>query len=571
VGPTLWERLRSGTATVHMESVHRRKNGDLFPVEISSTYVRFGQREYLCGFARDITDRKRAEQALRESEERWRALFENAPVVIGTLDRRGEVLSLNRSRGAAGEPAVGQIAYASAGAETQARFQAGLAAVFEGHPVAFELEYVAPHGGRGVDYVSLAPIHHDAGVAAAILVALDVTERTRAEEEKNRLQAQLIQAQKMEAVGRLAGGVAHDFNNLLTAILGYSELALVNLDQAGSSAQSLVGIRDVVQQAKALTQQILAFSRRQVLTMTVVDLTAELLAVAKMLSRLIGEHIVVETRLESSLGHVRADSFQLRQVLFNLAINARDAMPQGGRLTLGTGNVSLPDDVAQNLRDTPRGEYVLLTVSDTGTGMDAATQSHLFEPFFTTKDPGRGTGLGLATVYGIVKQHGGHIDVRSAPGSGTQFRILLPCVTDELRKGGGVSALASVGRGGETILVVEDEPAVRELTAQGLSANGYQVLSAASPAEALDLARGHARPLDLLLTDVVMPGMNGRELYDRLASERPGLRVLFMSGYAGDAFAPQGGLIEEGRHFIQKPFSLAELSRQMRQILDSET
>jgi two-component system cell cycle sensor histidine kinase/response regulator CckA len=394
-------------------------------------------------------------------------------------------------------------------------------------------------------------------------------ETKRAEEEKDRLQAQLIHAQKMEAIGRLAGGVAHDFNNLLTAILGYAELAMMGLPEGGRAAQCLSGIRDVVRQSQGLTQQILAFSRRQMLKMAVIDLNAELLSAGKMLRRLIGEDVEIETVLQPGLGHVRADSSQLQQVLVNLAVNARDAMAGGGKLTITTAGVSLSEQAVLGTPEVRPGEYVLLTVADSGGGMDAATLSHIFEPFFTTKELGRGTGLGLATVYGIVKQHGGHIDVQSTPGVGTVFRIYLPRVEETADADLPESAPPPVAQGEETILVAEDDPLVRDLTCRLLSARGYRVLSAPAPLQALDLARAHAGEISLLITDIVMPGMNGRELYRRLAAERPGIKVLFMSGYAGEALSDHGGGLEEGLHFLQKPFGISNLARHVRQILDN--
>ena len=394
-------------------------------------------------------------------------------------------------------------------------------------------------------------------------------ETRRAEEEKDRLQAQLLHAQKMEAIGRLAGGVAHDFNNLLTAILGYAELATMGLPEGGRAAQCLSGIREVVRQSQALTQQILAFSRRQMLKMAVVDLNAELLSAGKMLRRLIGEDVEIETVLQPDLGHVRADSSQLQQILVNLAVNARDAMAEGGRLTIKTADVSLSEEALLGTPEVRPGAYVRLTVADSGGGMDAATLSRIFEPFFTTKELGRGTGLGLATVYGIVKQPGGHIDVESTPGVGTVFQIYLPRVAETAETDLPDGAPPAVAQGEETILVAEDEPLVCDLTCRLLSARGYRVLSALTPLQALDVARGHPGAIALLITDIVMPGMNGRELYRRLAAERPGIRVLFMSGYAGEALSDHGGGLEEGLHFLQKPFGIADLARHVREILDS--
>ena len=386
---------------------------------------------------------------------------------------------------------------------------------------------------------------------------MDVTERRSLEE-------QLVQAQKMEAVGRLAGGIAHDFNNLLTAILGYGDLMMPKLHDPTLRGK-MQEIRKAAERASALTRQLLAFSRKQVLVPEVVPLGGLIEELSKMLRRLIGEDIELVIRLPSAAAAVRADPGQLEQVLMNLAVNARDAMPRGGKLTIEVALPLLDDAFRKDHPDVPAGPLVEISVADTGVGMDAEVRKHIFEPFFTTKELGRGTGLGLATVYGIVKQSGGHVEVDTAPGAGTTFRIFLPAV--EAPRPMPVPSLDAVVGGSETVLLVEDEAALRSLAQEILRDQGYKVIAAGSGTEALDLARSHKAPIDLLVTDVVMPGMDGRELADRLGPVHPETRCLFMSGYTDDAVVRRG-VREEGMPFLQKPFTIDALALKVREVLD---
>jgi PAS domain S-box-containing protein len=386
-----------------------------------------------------------------------------------------------------------------------------------------------------------------------LLVARDVTER-------NELEARLRQGAKMEAVGRLAGGIAHDFNNLLTAILGACEMMAME-EQLGSGREDLEEIRRAATRAASLTQQLLAFSRRQVLNPKTLDLNQVIENTRRMLGRLIGEDIELVTHPTSRLGRVRADPTQLEQILLNLAINSRDAMPEGGTLILSTENAEPPEEWKN-----PPENCVALVVQDTGTGMDEYTRAHLFEPFFTTKETGKGTGLGLATVYGIVKQSGGYITVESRPSEGATFRIFLPRVDAPLDVAAESHGLSTTARGTGTILLVEDELSVRRLARRVLKSKGYDVLEAANGREALRLVTEHGGPLDLVLTDVVMPGMSGPELAERLSREQPGLRVLYMSGYADEAIGHHG-VLEPGVEFLQKPFTPQDLVQRVREVL----
>jgi nitrogen-specific signal transduction histidine kinase/CheY-like chemotaxis protein len=388
----------------------------------------------------------------------------------------------------------------------------------------------------------------------------DITQRRQLEE-------QLRQAQKIEAVGRLAGGVAHDFNNLLNVITGYGQMVFRRLPD-GPEREKTKAILQAAERAAGLTRQLLAFSRKQVLEPKVLDLNAVVGGMDEMLRRLIGEDIELHTQLAPSLGRTKADPGQLEQVLMNLVVNARDAMPRGGRLTLQTANAVMDDTYIRDHLGARPGRYVMLAVCDNGLGMDPETQKHIFEPFFTTKEKGKGTGLGLATVYGIVKQSEGYIWVESAPGAGTTVKVYLPRVeaepaAEEVRR---PAVPEELPRGTETVLLVEDEDMVRRMTREVLEGAGYRVLEASSGFEALRVSAGHDGNLDLLLTDVVMPGMSGRELSERLAPVRPTMKVLYMSGHTDDAIFHHG-VTQAGTGFLQKPFTPDALERRVRELL----
>ena len=401
----------------------------------------------------------------------------------------------------------------------------------------------------------------DPSVGAIVNNYRDATERRS-------LENQVIQAQKMEAVGRLAGGVAHDFNNILTAIGGYSDLLLADLPPDDPHRQDVDEIHRAADRAAALIQQLLAFSRRQVMQPRVINLNALVANVENLLRRLIGEDVLLATALASDVGCVRADPGQMEQVIMNLAVNARDAMPGGGRLTIETRNVDLDAAHAAEHRTVVPGPHVVLAVSDTGSGMSAETQAHMFEPFFTTKEVGKGTGLGLATVYGIVKQSGGSIWVYSELGHGTTIKVYLPRVDEppDPLPGTPVTAAADL-HGTETILLVEDEPAVRGVARQVLTRHGYTVVEAPDGQTALALFDGDGPKVDLVVTDVVMPGMSGRSLADQLTSRLPGLQVLYMSGYTDDAIV-RHGMLEPGLAYLQKPFRPEALAHKVREVLN---
>jgi two-component system cell cycle sensor histidine kinase/response regulator CckA len=386
--------------------------------------------------------------------------------------------------------------------------------------------------------------------------------------ERKSLEDQFRQSQKMEGIGRLAGGIAHDFNNLLTAILGYAELMKAQLPDDEDLRSSLHEIHTAGERAAALTRQLLAFSRKQLLQPRILDLNAVVSEVERLLRRLIGEDVELTTRLDHNLGSVKADPGQLEQVIMNLAVNARDAMPDGGTLMIETVNAVLDSSFVRANPGARSGEYAVLIITDTGTGMNEEVRSHIFEPFFTTKEQGKGTGLGLATAYGIVKQSDGYITVDSEPGRGTTFRMYFPRAAGAASASGLGERSALSPRGTETILMVEDEPGVRRLSRTILEAQGYTVLEAASGDEALIVARSHVEEIHLVATDVVMPGMSGPALWDRLHAVHPQARVLFISGYTDDAIASHG-VLESGIAFLQKPFTPFALAQKVREVLDA--
>jgi PAS domain S-box-containing protein len=426
-----------------------------------------------------------------------------------------------------------------------------------------EIGHARKDGTHFPAYMSITLLTDDEGNSTEFMgIVRNITDQKE-------LEAQLRQSQKMEAIGRLAGGVAHDFNNVLTAIIGYADLILMGLAEDDRFRRDLVEIRNGGQRAASLTRQLLAFSRRQILQPVVLDLNTVIIDFVKMLERLLGEDVELKTVLASGLRRVKADPGQMEQVVMNLAVNSRDAMPRGGKLTIETVNVDLDEDYARGheIRLQP-GPYVMLGVSDTGKGMDKETQSLIFEPFFTTKEKGKGTGLGLATVYGIVKQSGGYIWVYSEPGKGTTFKIYLPAVGGEAipgRQEGPTSPERLAGT--ETILIVEDDDGVRNLACQILRPQGYTILEAKDGMEALRVNEEHGDQIHLMITDVVMPGMSGKEVEERLRPLRPDIKVIYMSGYTDNAIL-RHGLLSPEVEFLQKPFALDGLKRKVREVLN---
>jgi signal transduction histidine kinase/ActR/RegA family two-component response regulator len=423
----------------------------------------------------------------------------------------------------------------------------------------FEIAMLRKDGRKVLLEVSARLIRSNGKKVCVQGIARDVTERRQ-------LENMVRQSQKLEAIGRLSGGLAHDFNNLLCVINGHTELLTEALQPGDRALRSVTQIRKAADSAAALTRQLLAFSRRQVFHPQVVDLNAIVMETERLLARLIDEHIEFYTALDPGLGRVMVDPVQVEQVIINLVLNARDAMPKGGKLTIETSNFDLEENHQSKISQIPTGKYVLLALTDTGCGMDEETQSRIFEPFYTTKEMGKGTGLGLATVYGIVKQSGGFIWVYSEEDRGTTFKVYLPRVASpltETRPGRHIE----ISKGTETILVVEDAEPLRALTKEFLSASGYTVLEAANGDEAIRIAQSHAGTIDLLLTDVVMPRMGGKPLVEQMAQIRPNTRVLYMSGYPNDGIV-QAGILANGVALLEKPFTREILSKRVRQVLD---
>ena len=551
------------------ESLHQRRDGSQFAVEVSTRRIVVEGKALQQGIIRDISERKRAERELSESEARFRRLVESAPYGILVVDGL-RVLYANpeavRMFGASTEAGlVGHSMLERAHPEDREGIQQRARDLSSGETFpSAERRYLRLNGETFWAAVSAAAIEYN-HLPAGLLFYRDITAAKRAEGEHTRLEEQLRQAQKMESVGRLAGGVAHDFNNYLTVINGYCEMLLGEPDLGAEARESLEEIAAAGARAASITQQLLAFSRKQIATPRVLSLNRVVTDSGQLLRRLIGEDVEIVTRLHPHPGNVMADPLQLGQVLMNLAINARDAMPGGGQIAIETRKGEIDQSAAANSVGRP-GRYALLAVADTGAGMSPEIQERIFEPFFTTKGAGTGTGLGLSTVYGIVSQAGGWIDVQSSPGAGSRFEIWLPATDDEAEDVAAPLPVAGSGGGKETLLIVEDQADVRRMALSILKANGYRLLEAENAEQALRLSAGFEGGIDLLITDVIMPGLNGRELADRLSEQRPGLKVLYTSGYAADVIALQGPL-EPGMAYLPKPFGAARLVAKVREVL----
>jgi two-component system cell cycle sensor histidine kinase/response regulator CckA len=561
------DALRSGTGKT-LEYRFQKKDGVWLVLESSSSVIRNakGQPEKLLIVNRDITERRRAEESLRRSEAHFRSAVEDAPYGIYRASIAGRFLQVN--------PAFRKMLGYE---QEQELLRKDLATEIFQHHGEYQrlMELVAcTEEIKDVEMVwkrrdatlitvrcSGRRINDENGVPAYFeAFAEDVTE-------KRVLERQLKMAQKMEAIGRLSGGIAHDFNNLLGVIIGYSRVLRKALGANNALCEHAIEIEKAGERAASLTKQLLAFSRQQVLTPAILNLNALISDMSRMLPRLLGEDITVSLTLDPDLGNVKADQSQIEQIIMNLAVNARDAIPTGGTLTIRTANVELDQIYARSHPGCNAGSYVLMAVSDDGTGMDVGTLAHIFEPFFTTKELGKGTGLGLATVYGIVKQSNGYIWVDSAPGKGSRFEIYLPLYAGQPTIEAPQLDPGERLRGSERILLVEDAEPLRKLAQIFLEEGGFHVLSAASGEDAMEVAARHPLPLDLLLTDVVMPGMNGRVLAEQLLPRHPGMKVLYMSGYT-DSFIAGHGVWGEEIQLLHKPFTEDVLIRKVREVLD---
>ncbi len=530
----------------------------------------------LVGVYTDITEHKKAEEDLRRSEQRFRELAELLPQTVFELDLDGRLTFLNRYAykvfgydredfrdGLNGVDLIIPIEREKIRATLKSMLQNSVASMYEPYTALRKNRTTFPV----VIYISV--IRDDKGPAGYRGIIVDIAEQVKLKEEKSRLEEQYYHAQKMEAVGRLAGGVAHDLNNMLSPILGYSELLYIDFNQDDPRRKSADGIRQAGLRARDLVRQLLTFGRKQTIEIKAVDLNRVILNFEKLLQRTIREDIDIKVTLSPSIPAIMADVGQVEQLIMNLAVNAQDAMPGGGYLTIETAETIFDEADMMDHHGIHTGSYVQLTISDNGMGMDEDTRERIFEPFFTTKGKDKGTGLGLSTVYGIVKQHGGHIWVYSEPDQGTIFKIYLPVTKREVVTVDKEVEDLSDLRGNETILVVEDDQMVRDMTQAILINQGYTVLTASSGKEALRILDAHTDPLHLLLTDVILPEMNGRELFEHAAGKCPGLIVLYMSGYADNVLAPHG-ILEEGLNFIQKPFSVQALALKLRETLDKD-
>lgn len=546
----------------------RHKNGTWVALESTSSVIRNakGEPERLVIVNRDITERKRAEEALRRSEVDFRSVVEDAPYGIYRASIAGRFLQVNpalqKMLGYEPEQELLRRDLATDVFRHTGEYQRLTELLMRSEEMRdIETEWKRQDGTPITVRCSGRHINDENGAPAYFEVfAEDVTE-------KRVLERQLRMSQKMEAIGRLSGGIAHDFNNLLGVIIGYSGVLKKSLGVNNPLCEHALEIEKAGQRAASLTKQLLAFSRQQVLTPAILNLNTLTSDLEKMLPRLLGEDIEVTLALDPELGSVKADLSQIEQIIMNLAVNARDAMPMGGKLKIQTANIELDQAYTRNHAGSRVGKYVMLAVTDTGTGMDAETLAHIFEPFFTTKEQGKGTGLGLATVYGVVKQSDGYIWVDSAPGKGASFQIYLPRhagrpEVDEQRADSPEEL-----RGSESILLVEDAEPLRKLAQTFLQASGFRVQSAESGEDALEVAARHAGRFDLLLTDVVMPGMNGRVLAEQLSPRQPGMKVLYMSGYT-DSFIAGHGVLNPGTHLLHKPFTEEVLIRKVREVLD---
>jgi PAS domain S-box-containing protein len=552
----------------HREWQLRRKDGSVFPADVVATRM---PDETLLGVVTDISERRHAEDRLAESEQNYRELVEFSNTIIVRWKADGHITFLNdfgqRFFGYSADEIVGQhvIGTIVPPRESSGRDLAKLMEFIRANPAAFEQninENIRRNGQRvWISWTNRIVRDPQGQVVEFVSFGSDITERKKLED-------QLRQSQKMEAIGRLAGGIAHDFNNLLTIISGYSEVLLAIPEMAANVRESVKAISEAGARAASLTRRLLGFSRQTILHPQILDLNAVITDMGKMLRRLIGEDIVFTTVLDPNLSRVRVDPSHLDQILMNLAVNARDAMPKGGALTIETANVQLGEEHAVTYAGCRTGQHVMLAITDTGHGMTPAVMERIFEPFFTTKEVGKGTGLGLAMVFGIVQQSGGCIHVFSEPGAGTIFRIYFPVAAAQAAIKNDPASHAGA-RGTETVLLVEDEEAVRALALLSLQIHGYKVIPAKDGNDAVRIMQTRRGSLDMVLTDVVMPDISGPALVERLRGQFPQMKVLFMSGYADDAMV-RHGLQKDGVSFIQKPYTPLELARKVRQVLDEK-
>jgi PAS domain S-box-containing protein len=560
----------AGSGQVLKEEVtFLRKDGSEVEAEVSSQRLGDGLNGLIVAFVRDLDQRRSYEIKVRHSEAQLRSILLTAPDVIMSVDRAGTISFINRTHPPLRpEDVIGSCAFDHVAPEARPRVAAAVEKVFSTRELD-EYEVLGPAGpdkAREWWTVRAGPLIEGGEVVAATLCATNITPRKQSEAIEARLQEQLRQLQKLESIGRLAGGVAHDFNNLLTSILGFIDLARRSQPSGSPAIELLDGATEAARRGGMLTQQLLAFARKQIVHPTVVGINQIIEGMTPMIQRLVGENLEVRLALAHTSGRVKVDVGSLEQVIMNLVVNARDAVDGGGRITIETGIARLDAGTARDHGTTP-GERVFFAVSDTGSGMSDEVAARAFEPFFTTKPVGKGTGLGLAMCEGIVRQAGGHISLDSRPGLGSTFRVFLPRAADEPSTPIAKPSTSSPAGGRETLLIVEDEPLILRMARRVLGDLGYTVLTASDGYEALDVFERHAGDIRLLITDVVMPKMSGRELAARVAALRPDIRVLYSSGYAADTIGDDG-VLGEGISLLPKPYLPSRLAGAVRDILD---
>jgi two-component system, cell cycle sensor histidine kinase and response regulator CckA len=541
----------------------KKKDGSVIWLEAYTSIIDYSGMPAIQSVCMDITDRKNSEEALKESKEYLNQIINCLGDPMFVKDGEHRITLVNDAmcafRAMSREELIGRVDLPDT---PLFRFWEQEEDVLRtGREIVSEDNLPDSQGGSHIFMAKKTPLAHKSGNRQVVGVLRDITEYKR-------LEAQFLQAQKMEAVGVLAGGVAHDFNNLLNVINGYAELLLDELDPNVPMRKELAQIRDAGQRATSLTSQLLAFGRKQIMQLEIFDLNQILANMSAMLGRMIGEDIVIVSKIPKDPMLINADPGKIQQVIMNLVVNARDAMPDGGKLTIETDKVHFDDSYVKEHPTTKPGPYILLAISDNGIGMDATTQAHVFEPFFTTKEKGKGTGLGMSTVYGIVKQSDGFIWVYSEPGKGTTIKIYLPLAGSSISSEAPETQLSPVLHGSETILVVEDEDAVRALVCHILDDHGYKVLEAADGMQAFHIVQENTHPIHLIITDVVMPGIGGKMLLSRIEDILPGVKSLFISGYTDNAIVHHG-ILDSGVAFLQKPFTVDGLLRKVREVLDA--
>ena len=584
--PERFRNAHQGHTTNYLDNPHTRpmgsdlrlwglrKDGTEFPIEVSLGPLEIEDGVYVAASIRDVTNRKAMAKELRKSERFHRTLLDDLSDGVALIMPDGHIEESNpaaeRILGSSSQSFVGRSVFSGwevsdeDGTPVSPDDYPATITIRTGKPQTRTLQVTRPDRSKVWLHVRTAPLSlsGETGEYATVVTFTDITERRD-------LERQLQHSQKMDAIGRLAGGISHDFNNLLTAILGYAELVQEHLDADDPLRADVQEIHRAGERASTLTGQLLAFSRQQIIQPTTLDLNTVVTGFENLLRRTIGEDIDLVTRLESELGRVKADSGQIEQIVMNLVVNARDAMAAGGEITIETANVEVGEISARTRLGVSPGHYVVLSVSDTGHGMDVRTQRRVFEPFFTTKAKDKGTGLGLSTVYGMVKQSNGGIWVHSEPGKGATFKIFLPRIEDPVEEAQPAKVAAKPVAGSETILLVEDDELVRRFAVQCLRNKGYEVLSAGEPAEALRICHENAGKIDLLITDLVLPGGTGLEVAEQVRAECSRIKILYISGYA-DKSILRTGYLDARLEFLGKPFSARSLTQKVREVLDKE-